>query len=202
MIFSISPFLSWLRKSLCLSLSQMFCSTWMLAYFPQMIPHLWATGPAAASKHFCSRPPTDLQALLPGSQGTLWHILSLFFVYTGKGNLYPAASNGGRCLQNAQTLLHRGAEDGKRHPVYNARTLLPGEDPAYSNYDFHYLSYNVNTKPWVLMYEVLRGASQTISPNVLSNVVLQLRVLPHLYYDIYFISNLDSSGSVLPIVHS
>lgn len=139
-LFSFSSLVMTQEKPLLVSLPNVLFHL-DACLLPTDDPSPAAAGPAAASKHCWSRPPTDPRALLPGSQGTLTHLVPLS-VYTGKGNLYPAAC--GRWLQNAQTLLHRGAEGGKRHTVYNARTLLPGEDTAYSNYDFHYLSYNVD----------------------------------------------------------
>lgn len=95
-------------------------------------------------KHCKFRPPTDPHALLPGSQGTLWHTLSLFLSTLEKGTCTQQPVTVGDAYK-MHRLLHRGAEDGKRHPVYNARTLPPGEDTDYSNYDFHDLSRNVDT---------------------------------------------------------
>lgn len=112
---SVSPLLSWIQEN-PLSLSQMFCSTWMLACFQQMIPHLQPPALQLPANAGWSRLPTDPQAPLPGNQRAclpLTHLVP-FSVYTGKGNNYPAARNCGRCLQKAQTLPHRGAEDEKK----------------------------------------------------------------------------------------
>lgn len=57
-----------------------------------------------------------------GTGNTLTHFVP-HSAYTGKGNTYPAASICRGCLQNAQNLPHRGAEDGKSHHVYNTRTV-------------------------------------------------------------------------------
>ena len=80
-------------------------------------------GPIAAGKHGpvqAAHTSTGTDAREPGN--TLTHLVP-HSAYTRKVNTYPAATICRRCLQNAQNLLHRGAEDGKRHHVYNARTV-------------------------------------------------------------------------------
>lgn len=165
----------------------------LLVFLPNVLFHLdacllptndpspAATGPAAASNTAGPGHPQIHRHCCQGARNPLTHRVSLS-VCPGKGNLYPAADNCGRCLQNAQTLLHMGAEDGKRHPVYNARTLYLERTlltPTMISIiccimlTLIPLSHLIS-RPSVLMCEVLRTASQTMSPNVLSHVVLQL----------------------------
>lgn len=141
-----------------------------------------ASGPAAASKHCLSRPPTDPQALLPGCQGTLWHAFSLFLSTLSKGT----------CTQQPATM----GDAYKMHRLYCMGVLRMEKGILCTMLDpFHLeraqltptmisiicrimltlipLSHLIS-KPWVLMCEVLRGASPTLSPSVLSHVVLQL----------------------------
>lgn len=178
-LFSFSSLVMTQEKPLLVSLPNVLFHL-DACLLPTDDPSPAAAGPAAASKHCWSRPPTDPRALLPGSQGTLWHILSLFLSTLGKGTCtqQPVGDDYKmhRLYCTGVLRVEKGILCTMLEPFYLERTqLTPTMISIICRIMLTLIPLShLISKPWLLMCEVLRGASQTMSPNVLSHVVLHL----------------------------